>query len=109
MTSPFDNSRCSDILESAFSHQDKINPNTGKPELPLDAKILTILTLKMGVIAAFAKAGATAAGINEMNIVLNEAFKLLIPELASPAGAARYTILAETFIRDMKDIRNGKL
>ena len=109
MTSPFTNSRCADMLESAFSHQDKTNPNTGKPELPLDAKILTILTLKMQILVTLVTEKLPATAMDEMNIILNKAFTLLVPELSSPAGKARYAILAETFIRDMRDLRDGKL
>jgi len=108
MSNPFENSRCSEILDSAIAYAGGAEKINSDKTLPLDARIIVILTLKMQIVSMLDPAIPPATQIEAPNL-LHRGFCSLVPELYTKAGQARYATLAEIFIRDMKDMKNGKL
>lgn len=108
MSNSFENSRCSEVLDSALAKAGGLDAVNASGLLPLEARIITVLTIKMQVISMLNPDLSTPQLIAAFSL-MHRGFIALIPELATVEGQKTYDKLAEVFTRDMKDLRSGKL
>lgn len=103
----FNNSRCSEILDSCLSKAGGPAAVEAAGRIPLEAQIIVMLTIKMQVIALL-DPSLSEKTLEEHFSQMHLGFATLIPELYTEKGQALYTTLAEVFTRDMKDLKNGR-
>lgn len=103
MTLSFENSRCNEILDAAFS---RAGNNSFDGTLPLEARIVVMLTI-LAETALIRSPHLSPKESQYFTLRQVDFLRLLIPELHTPEGIALYQTLGKTFMRDMKDLNRA--